>query len=115
MASALPAKPGGDGSRGSQSPADHMNIELKSVPSPCTGICKVDEVLGWCLGCGRTEEEVAEWPSAGNARRADIWDLLPARIKALGIALTRLPWRRDRIAEFAARSLDDAPSSTLAR
>jgi predicted Fe-S protein YdhL (DUF1289 family) len=107
MASALPAKPGGDGSRGSQSPADHMNIELKSVPSPCTGICKVDEVLGWCLGCGRTEEEIAEWPSAGDARRAGIWDLLPARIKALGIALTRLPWRRDRIAEFAARSLSE--------
>lgn len=84
-----------------------MNIELSSVPSPCVGICKLDEALGWCLGCGRTDEEIAEWPSAAVARRQAIWDLLPARIKALGIALTRLPWRRDRIAEFAARSLSE--------
>ncbi len=82
-----------------------MDIKIVSVPSPCVGICKMDEVLGWCRGCGRTQEEIAEWPSAGDARRQAIWDLLSPRIGALGIAITRLPWRRGRIADFAAQSL----------
>lgn len=82
-----------------------MNIEVRSVPSPCVGICKIDEASGWCRGCGRSEEEIAAWALAEDARRTAIWDLLPARIAALGIAITRLPWRRERIAEFAAASL----------
>ena len=82
-----------------------MNIKMEPVPSPCTGICSLDEILGWCRGCGRSEEEIAEWPLAKDARRAAIWDLLPPRIDALGIAITRLPWRRGRIREFAAQSV----------
>jgi len=65
----------------------------------------MDDASGWCRGCGRTEEEIGEWALAGDARRMAIWALLPARADALGINITRLPWRRGRIAEFAADSL----------
>ena len=66
----------------------------------------MDEVLGWCRGCGRTDDEIAEWADAGDSRREAIWAALPERTGAMGIAITRLPWRRERIAEFVAESLD---------
>lgn len=31
------------------------------VPSPCIGLCQIDETLGHCLGCGRTRGEIAAW------------------------------------------------------
>ncbi len=91
-----------------QSFVQRMNIQTKtvSIPSPCTGICTMDGTLGWCLGCGRTSEEVAEWASAGDERRSAIWALLPERVAALGISITRLPWPQDKIVEFVAETLD---------
>lgn len=82
-----------------------MDIQTNSIPSPCTGICKTDAASGLCLGCGRTGDEIAEWPSAGELRRRAIWAALPERVKALGISITRLPWRHGRIAEFVLESL----------
>lgn len=66
----------------------------------------MDAASGLCLGCGRAGDEIAEWASAGDARRRAIWALLPERVEALGIKVTRLPWRRGRIAEFVAESLE---------
>ena len=83
-----------------------MNIQTKAIPSPCTGICTMDGALGLCLGCGRTSDEVTEWFSAGDVRRSAIWAVLPERIDALGISITRLPWPQARIAEFVAETLD---------
>jgi predicted Fe-S protein YdhL (DUF1289 family) len=82
-----------------------MNIQTKAIPSPCTGICTMDGALGLCLGCGRTGDEIAEWSSAGDERRSAIWAVLPERINALGISITRLPWPYGRIARFVAESL----------
>jgi predicted Fe-S protein YdhL (DUF1289 family) len=82
-----------------------MNIPTKTIPSPCTGICTMDGALGFCLGCGRTGDEITEWPSAGDMRRSAIWAVLPERIDALGISITRMPWPPDRIAEFVAESI----------
>jgi predicted Fe-S protein YdhL (DUF1289 family) len=52
----------------------------------------MDGALGLCLGCGRTGDEITEWSSAGDARRSAIWAVLPERIDALGISITRLPY-----------------------
>jgi predicted Fe-S protein YdhL (DUF1289 family) len=65
----------------------------------------MDGALGFCLGCGRTADEVAEWASADDMRRSAIWAVLPVRVDALGISVTRLPWRQDQITEFVAESL----------
>src|SRR5262245_45156479 len=62
-------------------PVRRINLDTMSVPSPCIGICTMDEVLGWCRGCGRTDDEIAEWPSAGDFRREAIWALLPKRVE----------------------------------
>jgi predicted Fe-S protein YdhL (DUF1289 family) len=83
-----------------------MNIQTMAFPSPCTGICKMDDALGVCLGCGRTGDEVAEWALASDGRRSAIWALLPGRFDGLGISIARLPWPHDEIAKFVAESLD---------
>lgn len=45
-------------------------LVASSVPSPCRNICVVKR--GICTGCGRTLDEIAAWPTAGNAERRAI-------------------------------------------
>jgi predicted Fe-S protein YdhL (DUF1289 family) len=78
---------------------------IPSIPSPCIGICRLDQATGYCLGCGRTADELAEWSSATDARRSAIWSKLPLRFAALGLVVTRLPWSHERIVAFVADSL----------
>ena len=35
---------------------------LRSPPSPCTKVCTLD-ARGYCIGCGRTGEEIGRWLS----------------------------------------------------
>ena len=35
---------------------------LHQPPSPCIGVCRIDQATGWCRGCWRTLEEIADWP-----------------------------------------------------
>ena len=39
--------------------------------SPCVGVCVLDPVTHFCIGCARTIEEIAQWPwlSADEKRR----------------------------------------------
>ncbi len=32
-----------------------------SVPSPCVAICQMDEANRFCIGCGRTLDELRDW------------------------------------------------------
>lgn len=42
------------------------------VLSPCVDICVLAPDTGWCIGCARTGDEIAEWPDATDARRQQI-------------------------------------------
>jgi len=42
--------------------------------SPCTDVCSIDDDTGWCIGCGRTMNEIATWATMGD----------PSRTKVLG-------------------------------
>ena len=44
---------------------------LPAVPSPCVGICRMRRD-GYCEGCGRTLDEIAEWSLASDDRRRAI-------------------------------------------
>jgi predicted Fe-S protein YdhL (DUF1289 family) len=35
---------------------------IRQPPSPCTGVCRIEAATGWCQGCWRTLEEIADWP-----------------------------------------------------
>jgi len=54
------------------------------TPSPCNGVCKIDRASNWCVGCGRSLDEISQWPYADEARRRDIVARLPARMAVLG-------------------------------
>lgn len=50
-----------------------------TVPSPCISICKIDEKTGYCLGCFRTSQEVADWLYLDDERKKAVLEALKAR------------------------------------
>ena len=49
------------------------------MTSPCIGICQMDDASGYCIGCGRTIDEIAGWSGATEQQRIDPRAQLPAR------------------------------------
>lgn len=59
----------------------------ESVDSPCQLVCYIDKGSNMCLGCGRTPEEIANWPLRSKTDRDRILSELPARMPPLDIKL----------------------------
>ena len=57
---------------------------MNAAISPCVGICRLDDETGYCIGCGRTGDEIATWSTAGPGGRRAIWAALPARLRCPG-------------------------------
>lgn len=53
------------------------------MESPCTLVCTIDTPTGWCLGCGRTLDEIARWSAASETEQRAIVERLPARLDRL--------------------------------
>ena len=51
--------------------------------SPCMGVCKQDEVSGWCFGCGRTDDEIDNWQSFDQDKRTELEAQLGSRVSQL--------------------------------
>lgn len=49
------------------------------VPSPCVGVCRMDEATGHCTGCWRTLDEIARWSTASEADKRAIWARIEQR------------------------------------
>jgi len=62
----------------------HGSVTGRSVKTPCIDICIFDSATGWCVGCGRTRPEVAQWCKLSPFRRKAIERELPRRMTALG-------------------------------
>ncbi|GGD86706.1 hypothetical protein GCM10011390_01630 [Aureimonas endophytica] len=63
-----------------------MSPSSPATDSPCIRLCRLDPATGFCIGCGRTLDEIAGWAgSSGDERRA-ILARLPARLAELGAA-----------------------------
>ncbi|MEM6986997.1 MAG: DUF1289 domain-containing protein [Pseudomonadota bacterium] len=77
-----------------------------TVTSPCTGICKLDSATGWCLGCGRSGDEIADWNAAPEAWRDGVWQHIPDRLSQLGVRCRRLPWTTDALRDFVVDTLE---------
>jgi predicted Fe-S protein YdhL (DUF1289 family) len=50
------------------------------VRSPCNNICRIDDATGWCVGCGRTLDEIARWGATDDADRNRVMAQLAARM-----------------------------------
>ena len=42
------------------------------VKSPCINICAINYNVGFCMGCKRTIEEIANWSNLSNVERKKI-------------------------------------------
>lgn len=49
------------------------------VASPCTGVCRLDARSGWCVGCGRSLDEIAAWGAASDDEKRRVLARLSAR------------------------------------
>jgi len=59
------------------------------VPSPCTSVCRMDPNTGWCEGCLRTIDEIAEWAGMSDADKLMIWDRLGERRERINMDAAR--------------------------
>ena len=47
-----------------------MKRRGRRAHSPCIDVCYLDPKTKWCLGCGRTDDEIREWPKLTPFRRS---------------------------------------------
>jgi hypothetical protein len=52
---------------------------MHSPPSPCTGVCRIDQSTGWCEGCRRTLGEIADWPMLSGEEKRQVLARLEQR------------------------------------
>lgn len=48
--------------------------------TPCIHVCSMDPETGFCAGCGRTLQEIADWTAYSDEERRRVMALLPARL-----------------------------------
>ncbi|GJE47019.1 hypothetical protein GOFOIKOB_0038 [Methylobacterium tardum] len=47
---------------------------------PCISVCQFDGRTGWCVGCGRTVQEIRTWRKMTPYRRTALTRELPRRV-----------------------------------
>jgi predicted Fe-S protein YdhL (DUF1289 family) len=75
------------------------------------GVCQIDQANGWCLGCGRSGEEIGRWLGLSDAERLALWDELPGRLDKLAVAARLMPWNRRELAEWVHSTLTQRSGS----
>lgn len=68
------------------------------IETPCIKICVVEPETGFCIGCGRTRMEIADWIGMTPTERHSVIEHLPERVATLTLRKTRRGGRRGRIA-----------------
>lgn len=53
------------------------------IESPCILVCSIDDVTGFCFGCGRTREEIGAWMAMTSGERRTVMQALPARLETV--------------------------------
>lgn len=69
---------------------------MDEAASPCVNICVLDPVTGYCIGCGRTGDEIARWMGATREERVAIKTQLSERLRNMTSRATRQGGRRAR-------------------
>ena len=62
--------------------ADGVRRQREPVPSPCTSVCRMDRLSGFCEGCLRTIPEIAGWSRMEDGERRHVWRAIELRARA---------------------------------
>ena len=54
---------------------------ISKIVSPCVKICTLQD--DFCIGCGRSTKEIAEWSTATMKRKEQILEGLPDRMRRM--------------------------------
>jgi predicted Fe-S protein YdhL (DUF1289 family) len=65
-----------------------MSVPPEQVPSPCTKVCALDPRSGYCIGCYRTIDEVANWVEMSAEDKRAVLERVACR-RALASELTQ--------------------------
>jgi uncharacterized protein len=60
-----------------------------TVESPCIKVCVMDPISNFCIGCGRTIQEIAQWGGLDAGAQQHIVDAIPERLKHMTSRATR--------------------------
>ena len=55
------------------------DVPGREVGSPCISLCVMNPELGYCIGCFRTLDEIADWINLDSAARLAVWDAIAER------------------------------------
>ncbi|GBD05196.1 hypothetical protein HRbin20_00776 [bacterium HR20] len=58
-----------------------MAPSTEPIETPCRKICVLDRSRQFCIGCGRTRQEIAAWVFLSPQERRRIMAQLPERIR----------------------------------
>ena len=50
------------------------------VPSPCQSVCVMHPGTGWCEGCTRTLQEIADWSRLHEGHKRGVWQAVLQRV-----------------------------------
>jgi predicted Fe-S protein YdhL (DUF1289 family) len=59
-----------------------VRLASEDAPSPCTSVCRMDRLSGFCEGCLRTIPEIAGWSKMEDAARRGVWRAIELRARA---------------------------------
>lgn len=54
---------------------------ISKIVSPCIKVCTLQD--NFCIGCGRSTQEIAEWTKASDKRKREILERLPDRLRRM--------------------------------
>ena len=57
--------------------------DFEPEDSPCVLVCSTEKESGLCFGCGRSQEEIAQWTLYSKEERQHVLAQLPERLPPL--------------------------------
>lgn len=74
------------------------DFRFPEIETPCVKVCVVDPETQFCIGCGRTRDEIASWIGMTPVVRHQIIETLPERMASLTLRKRRKGGRQGRLA-----------------
>ena len=50
-----------------------------TLRSPCVSVCRMEPETGYCAGCHRTIDEIADWGMMSDERKRSVWQQIRLR------------------------------------